>query len=139
VLPNLSDQSSLITAFSVPNIFVLVLGGGSMVPRLITVAALVAIVVLLWRQRNWLSGAGWATLALLGGLVWLVPWYIAWVLPLAAIAGSRRLRVAALAATVFLLVTFAPITPMILNKIGFDPMNSSVGQASRALQDKLAG
>ena len=48
------------------------------------------------------SRAGWATLALIASLAWLMPWYVIWVLPLAALGTSLRLRRAALALTVFL-------------------------------------
>jgi hypothetical protein len=40
----------------------------------------------LLRRRDWLSGAGWATLALLASLGWLMPWYVIWLLPLARCA-----------------------------------------------------
>jgi len=42
--------------------------------------------------------AGWASLALLLCSAWLVPWYLAWLLPLAALGRSRPL----VAATVVL-------------------------------------
>ena len=126
---------SIVTPFSVPNIFVLVLGGGSAMLRVVTLAALALAGVALWRNRDWLSGAGWATLALLGALVWLTPWYIAWVLPLAAIAGSRRLRQAALAGTVFLLLSFLPALPIAVDRFA---LNTSVGHASQARQGLLS-
>jgi hypothetical protein len=48
---------------------------------------------------DWIVGAGWATVALLVTTGFLVPWYVAWLLPLAALfSGDRRL----LAAAVFL-------------------------------------
>ena len=37
-----------------------------------------------------------------------MPWYVIWVLPLAALGSSVRLRRAALALTVFLVLTFLP-------------------------------
>ncbi len=44
------------------------------------------------RRRDWIVGAGWATLALIASLAWLVPWYVIWLLPLAALATSLSLR-----------------------------------------------
>ena len=41
-----------------------------------------------YRERDWLTGAGWSTFALLASLAWLVPWYVIWLLPLAALATS---------------------------------------------------
>jgi alpha-1,6-mannosyltransferase len=50
---------------------------------------------LVWRvwkgTIDWIDGAGWATLALLIASSSLLPWYVAWMLPLAALAHDRRL------------------------------------------------
>ena len=76
-------------------------------------------------------------LALLCSLAWLVPWYIVWLLPLAALGTSIRLRRAALVFTVFLVLTFLPATTMFLAVHHIDPLATSAGQASQALQRKL--
>jgi hypothetical protein len=52
--------------------------------------------------------AGWATLVLLVTSTWLLPWYGAWLLPLAALGRSRLLRAATIAATAFLLAGRIP-------------------------------
>ncbi|HVE68009.1 MAG TPA: glycosyltransferase 87 family protein [Solirubrobacteraceae bacterium] len=57
-----------------------------------------------WRGRDWIECAGWATVALLAGLTWLMPWYVIWLLPLAALAPGARLRHAAVALTLFVVV-----------------------------------
>jgi alpha-1,6-mannosyltransferase len=45
-----------------------------------------------WRgQLDWIDGAGWATVALLVSASSLLPWYAAWLMPLAALATDRRL------------------------------------------------
>ncbi len=67
-------------------------------------AAFAAIVAwLLWRvstgRLDWITGAGWATAALLVTTQFLVPWYVAWLLPLAALSSDRRLLFVALALT----------------------------------------
>jgi Glycosyltransferase family 87 len=139
--PNLQDQSTLLTDFSVPNIVgdILGLGGGS--PTLLRVAniALVAVVLYeLWRRREWISSAGWSTLALVMSLAWLVPWYVIWVLPLAALGTSIKLRRATIAFTVYLVIAFVPATKMFLYAHGINPMGGAVGEASKALQKKLA-
>lgn len=74
------------------------------VPRALSIALtltfLVAVAWLLrrvWRgEMDWIAGAGWATVALLLTTSFLVPWYVAWLLPLAALSSDRRLRVAAI-------------------------------------------
>ncbi len=140
-IPNLHDQSTLLTDFSIPNIVGLALGVGGGTPGLLRAGnvALVVIVLLLMRRRSdWISSAGWGTLALIASLAWLVPWYIIWALPLAALGTSVRLRRAAIAFTVFLVITFSPATRMFLDAHHIDPLNTSAGHASRMLQQKLA-
>lgn len=141
-LPNLSDQSTLLTEFSIPNVVGLAIGAGGGVPALLRVADLLMIVtiVLLVRSRrpDWLSSAGWATLALIASLPWLVPWYGIWLLPLAVLGTSVRLRRVAVALSVYLVVAFVPATGMFLYAHNLNPMGSSVGQASKELQKKLA-
>jgi alpha-1,6-mannosyltransferase len=140
-VPNLQDQSTLLTDFSVPNIFgdLFGLGGGTpTLLRLANVALVVTVLLFLRRRRDWLSGAGWSTLALVASLAWLVPWYVIWVLPLAALSTSVRLRRAAVVFTVYLVLAFIPATAMFLARHGINPLGSSAGQASKALQKKLA-
>jgi hypothetical protein len=96
------------------------------------------VALLLRRRRDWLAGAGWSTLALIASLAWLVPWYLIWLLPLAGLASSIRLRRATLAMTVFLVLAFMPATGIFLRAQGIDLMSGSVGQASTSLQHKLA-
>jgi len=138
--PNLSDQSTLLTVFSVPNLVGLALGVGGGTPTLLrigSVAVVLVVAVLVRRRGDWLSGAGWSTLALMCSLAWLVPWYIVWLLPLAALGTSIRLRRATVAFTVFLVLTFIPATVMTLTNLGFHPMSTPVDRASAARQLRL--
>ena len=57
------------------------------------------------RGADWVTAAGWATLALLLSTAWLLPWYGVWLMPLAALSSDRRLRVAAVAFTAIYLAT----------------------------------
>jgi hypothetical protein len=51
-----------------------------------------------WRgQIDWIDGAAWAMLAMLVASSSLLPWYVAWLLPLAALGRDRRLAGAAIA------------------------------------------
>jgi alpha-1,6-mannosyltransferase len=53
-----------------------------------------------WRgQMDWIDGAGWAMLAMLVASSSLLPWYVAWLLPLAALGRDRRLATTAIAFT----------------------------------------
>ncbi len=45
-----------------------------------------------WRAEiDWLAAAGWAAIAMLVTATALLPWYVAWLVPLAALGGDRRL------------------------------------------------
>lgn len=69
---------------------------------------------LLW--RTWknliepLDAIGWATLAILAASAWLVPWYILWLLPFAAISRDRRLQLATLAMCAWMLAIAVPLS-----------------------------
>ncbi|MBV8998531.1 MAG: DUF2029 domain-containing protein [Solirubrobacterales bacterium] len=53
-----------------------------------------------WRgELDWIVGAGWATVALLLSAGSLLPWYVAWLMPLAALGGDRRLWRASIVVT----------------------------------------
>jgi alpha-1,6-mannosyltransferase len=75
-------------------------------PRALSVGlTMVFLAVVTWLLRrvwigemDWIVGAGWATATLLVTTGFLVPWYVAWLLPLAALTSDRRL----LAVAVFL-------------------------------------
>ena len=140
-LPNLQDQTSLVTGFSIPNLFGLLIGAGGathLVLRLFAVLFAATVAWLLLRQGDWLSRAGWAMLAVVATVGWLMPWYVIWAAPLAALARSPRLRRATLAFTVFLVITAVPDTSHILHQHGISPLDGSAGRASRALEQTLA-
>jgi hypothetical protein len=140
-IPNLQDQSTLLTDLSIPNVVGWAIGLGGGAPALLRVGnvlLVLAVVYLLRRRHDWLAEAGWSTVALIASLAWLVPWYVIWVLPLAALGSSVRLRRAAVALTAYLVLAFVPTTGMILTARGINPMGGPVGQASEALQHRLS-
>jgi hypothetical protein len=140
-LPNLQQQSSLLTDFSIPNVVGLLLhvgGGTSLLLKIFTVAVVIVVAYEFFGRRDWLNGAGWSTLALIASLAWLVPWYIVWLLPLAALGTSVRLRRISIALTVFLLLAFVPVTTNFMKAQGINPLNTPAGRASQNLQSKLA-
>jgi hypothetical protein len=66
----------------------------------ILVVSLVWLVRRVWTGRlDWISGAGWATVVMLITAGLLVPWYVAWLVPLAALSRDRRLLAATVALT----------------------------------------
>jgi hypothetical protein len=53
-----------------------------------------------WQGRlDWIVAAGWSAVALLITASSLLPWYVAWLMPLAALGGDRRLWRSAMALT----------------------------------------
>jgi hypothetical protein len=133
-IPDLSTQSRLVTNVSVPNLIGLALGQGGETESLHTVLSAVLVVSVLlcclqaWRRRGSLTASGWSSVALLVTLSWVLPWYVLWVLPMAALSGSRRLRRAALALGVYLIVAWAPASGLLWNAIGFHPEKTSLGR-----------
>jgi hypothetical protein len=79
------------------------------VSNVLLLGVVAALLYRTWKGRaEWLVSAGWATLALLLSLLWLMPWYIVWLLPLAAIVDDRRLRIAALVFGAFVTLLYIP-------------------------------
>jgi len=104
------DQQNLVATASLPN----QIGGATPAVRSVALAlfAVVLVVLLVRTARDrigWVTAAGWATLAMLVTSAWLMPWYVTWLLPLAAIGRSRRLTAATLALCAYLVVMRTPI------------------------------
>jgi hypothetical protein len=133
-VPDLSTQSRLVTDVSVPNLLGLALGNGGETETLRAVLSGVLILtvllccVLAWRRRDAITASGWVTVALLVTLGWVLPWYVLWVLPLAGLSSSRRLRTTALVLGVYLIIAWAPASGILWNKIGFHPEKTSLGR-----------
>jgi alpha-1,6-mannosyltransferase len=110
------DQQNLVATASVPNQLGRLLGFGGITGGIKTGALALFVVVLamllvgVWRGRlDWIAAGGWATVAALVTSAWLMPWYVTWVLPLAALGRDRRLLAATLALCAYLVVMRTPI------------------------------
>jgi alpha-1,6-mannosyltransferase len=106
------DQS-LASRHSVPSTLARVADlGVSPVRVVLELGYVVLLVVLLVRTArggDWVRAAGWAAFGLLLATSWLMPWYVLWVLPFAAVAGDGPLSVAALALCAFQLSSRVPL------------------------------
>jgi hypothetical protein len=109
------DQQNVVATAALPNQVGRWLGLGGLtggiraVALALFVVALVALLVRTWQNRiGWIAAGGWATVAMLATSAWLMPWYVTWVLPLAALGRDRRLVAAALALCVYLVVMRTP-------------------------------
>jgi hypothetical protein len=76
-------------------------------------------------------------LALIASAAWLMPWYVLWLLPLAALGRSRMLRVVAVALTLFLVLTLGPDTTYQLTLHNVNLLNTPAGKASSVIEHKL--
>ncbi len=85
-------------------------------PDAVRVLALVLFLTLLlelllwtWRGFDWVRAAGWTALGLLLATSWLLPWYLIWPLPLAAISRDSPLQLLTLALTAYQLGARIPL------------------------------
>ena len=72
-------------------------------------AAIAGLLIWTWRGADWVRAAGWAALALLLATSWLLPWYLIWVLPLAAVSRDRPLQLLTLILTAYQLGARIPL------------------------------
>lgn len=77
---------------------------------LVLYAALIAyLLAWTWRGNDWARAAAWASLGLLLATSWLLPWYLIWALPLAAISRDRPLQLLTLTLTAYQLGARIPL------------------------------
>jgi hypothetical protein len=135
-LPNDGQQSRLVVALSPANLLGFALGRGGLDPALrhaLLVALALGTVLLAawtWRTREWATGAAWSAALLLLTLGWVMPWYVLWVLPFAALARGPAPRAAAIALTAYLLLVWAPATTPALHQLGIHPTATPTGRAN---------
>lgn len=69
------------------------------------------IYLLIWTYRgaDWLRATAWATTGLLLATAWLLPWYLLWPLPAAALSRDRPLQLLLLALTAYQLGARIPL------------------------------
>ncbi len=133
-IPDLSTQSELVTQTSIPNLIGLALGSGGETETLHTVLTAVLVLSLIgscalaWRRRDAITPTAWVTVALLVTVGWVLPWYVLWLLPLAALSRSRRLLNTALVLGAYLIIVWAPASGLLWHAIGFEPGKTTLGR-----------
>jgi hypothetical protein len=133
-IPDLSTQGRLVTNESVPNLLGLAVGAGGETDTMRMLLSIVLIATIVWccvsayRSEDVITACGWASVALLLTLSWVLPWYVLWVLPLAALSSSRRLRMTAAVVGVYLIIAWAPASTLLWNAIGFHPERTQLGK-----------
>ncbi|MEA2267227.1 MAG: alpha,6-mannosyltransferase [Solirubrobacteraceae bacterium] len=137
-LPNLAQQSTLVTLVGLPNVIGYLLGYGGETDTMklvlagILLAAVAGVSIWTWRTRDWVRGAGYATVAVLVTLSWTLPWYVLWLLPFAALARGRGLRIAALVISLYLMLAWVPLMTNLIHSFGFKPSLTELGQKRQA-------
>jgi len=76
---------------------------------LLFAAAVAYLLAWTWRGGDWVRAAAWCAFALLLATSWLLPWYLLWPLPLAAISRDRPLQLLTLALTAYQLGARIPL------------------------------
>jgi hypothetical protein len=134
-IPSLGPQTTLVSPLGALNLLGLALGQGGATAGMQVASPIVLVGVLAyllwrtWRGADWMVMAGWAVFALILSLSWVVPWYVMWLLPLAALSASRSLKRATLAVTALLFVTSLPGTALFLaNEVGWYPDHTKLGK-----------
>jgi alpha-1,6-mannosyltransferase len=98
---------------SVPVTFARLTGADPELVRVVALSIYGALVAYLlawtWRGGDWLRAAAWAGAGLLLATAWLLPWYLIWALPFAALSRDRPLQLLVLAITAFQLGTRIPL------------------------------
>ncbi len=80
------------------------------IAALVLYAAFVAyLLARTWRGHDWVEASAWAALGLLLATSWLLPWYLIWLLPLAAISRNRSLQLLTLGLTAYQLGARIPL------------------------------
>ena len=142
-LPNDAQQSHLTMGLSVANLLGLAIGHGGLDAGLrrdlevVLVAGTAALAGWAWRSRDWAAGAAWAAVLLLLTLGWVMPWYVLWLLPFAALTHRGAPRAAALVLTVFLLVAWVPATGPALHRMGAHVTTTATGRANNRFMHAL--
>jgi hypothetical protein len=142
-LPNDAEQSKLTMSLSPANLLGIALGRGGIDPALrrdlsvVLVLGTLALAAWAWRTRDWTAGAAWAAVLLLLCLGWVMPWYVLWVLPFAALSTRGAPRAAAIAMTVFLLAIWAPASPPALHRLGAHPGATTTGKVNNRFMHAL--
>jgi hypothetical protein len=133
-LPDLTTQDTVVTNMSLPNLLGLAIGVGGETSgvRLGADALLVCIAlacaIWAWRSRIVIGPAAVATIGLLVTLGWVLPWYVLWLLPLAALTRWRSIRAFALIYSAYLIFAWFPLQSNFFKLIGFSPNSSTLAQ-----------
>ncbi|HEX4110508.1 MAG TPA: hypothetical protein VHX88_20435 [Solirubrobacteraceae bacterium] len=142
-LPDLTTQQQQVTIMSLPNLFGLAIGVGGETNAIHTACDVLLILTVVvssawaWRKRVIIGPAATATVALLVTLSWVLPWYVLWILPLAALTRWRWLSGFAVAYSIYLILAWFPLQSNVLQAIHWKPSDTSVAIAHQDESNRL--
>ena len=142
-LPDDAQQSQLTMGLSPANLLGLAICHGGLDAglrhelELLLVAGTAALAGRAWWSRDWAAGAAWAAVLLVLTLGWVMPWYVLWILPFAALTHRGAPRAAAIVLTVFLLVAWAPSTAPALHRMGAHVTATATGRVNNRFMHAL--
>ncbi len=132
------------TVVSGPNLIGLLAGHGgadayirSLARITVLAVAAVATVVAFLRPRHGLGAITIVLLASLLLLAWVMPWYLSWILPLAAVGRARVWLPALIVLTIALGVGSSSRAPRLYHSLGFYPTRTATGHANHLLTMEL--
>jgi alpha-1,6-mannosyltransferase len=113
----LAHQQHFVSALSMPRSIARLVGTPVVPPAFLIIArvalgaALAWQLLRTWRRRDWLTACGWGFVALDATTTWMLPWYLVWPLPFAAVTRDRRLLLATLLLEAYYVVNQLPLLP----------------------------
>jgi hypothetical protein len=142
-IPDIADQSRVVAAVSLPNLlgFALGFGGVTDTMRSGLAAGLAAVVLVacvqVWRGRELTTWIGVTAVAALVTLSWVLPWYMLWLTPFAALSSSRVLKGAAVVLSAWLIFSWIPLLPDAIHSIGLRPTHTALGHQHARYVERL--
>jgi hypothetical protein len=143
-LPDVRQQGRLVNPLSVPNVVGTLIGHGGADASVraaarygLAVVVVVAAGAVAWRRRWALPAMGIVLLASAVSLSWVMPWYLAWSLPFAALGKPRVLAPLAVVTCLWLGVAGIPQMPRLLHDIGWYPTRSATGHINHEYEVRL--
>ena len=141
-LPDVRDQDQLVGVYSVPNLLGYAAGHGGAdaavrrAASVLLIGGALACAFAAWRTRS-LAPAGWAALLAVLTAAWLMPWYVLWALPFAALARSRTLRAATVLVAVWVALVWTGVVPQLYHGAGIYLSRTRVGRENHAVMDRF--
>jgi alpha-1,6-mannosyltransferase len=142
-LPNDGVQARLVATLSPANLLGIAIGRGGLDAflrrdlEIVLLLGTAGLCAWTWRSREWTTAAAWAGALLILTLGWVMPWYVLWVLPFAALSRRAAPRAAAIVLTVALFAMWAPAGVTTLHHLGWHGPHSPTAHANTVYMHRL--